>query len=292
MKTREPKKGFTLVELLVVISVIALLLAILMPSLNKARELANRIVCGQNLKTLGQASTTYANSYNGFYVPASFYAFGPDPTQPGNPNKNTHFRWLNNQAYASYVQKKEFTGEENIAFSKAYALPKEFLCPSDRITKDPTNAAEGVLVSFAYNGTEWGWSMLNKKSTDPRQSYCGHRVDLLKSPADKLQFTDAGADWWCQWSGADYRSKWDKIGQAPLWEYRPVPPDHPTSAAPHVYGAVYFRHNEGANVGFYDGHVEHLKKAEIFNKEDWDASTNPKWAGMWTSTGWFNPATN
>jgi prepilin-type N-terminal cleavage/methylation domain-containing protein/prepilin-type processing-associated H-X9-DG protein len=275
------KKAFTLVELLVVIAVIALLLAILLPSLNKAKELANRIVCGQHLKTLGQASNTYANAFDGYFVPASFYAYGPNPDSANdNVPDYYRYRWINNRAFISYIQKKSLTGDDGAAYEKAYALPKEFLCPSDQIAKNPSNAAQTVLVSYAYNGTDWGWLGLNSNK------YCGHKDDLLKAPADKLQFTDAGADWWCQWPGADYRLKWDDIGQAPLWDYRPVK-DRPTPPAPHVYGAVYYRHNEGANVGFYDGHVEYLKKTEIFNKDDYDATTTLKRAGMWTASGWY-----
>ena len=58
--TKYRKKGFTLVELLVVISIIALLLAILMPSLQAAREQAKRVVCASNLKQYGLAVYTYA----------------------------------------------------------------------------------------------------------------------------------------------------------------------------------------------------------------------------------------
>lgn len=54
------RNGFTLVELLVVISIIALLMAILMPSLQKAREQAKRIVCASNLKQMGLGISLYA----------------------------------------------------------------------------------------------------------------------------------------------------------------------------------------------------------------------------------------
>ncbi len=53
------KKGFTLIELLVVIAIIALLMGILMPTLRKAREAANSIVCKNNLRNYGLAGTMY-----------------------------------------------------------------------------------------------------------------------------------------------------------------------------------------------------------------------------------------
>lgn len=62
MKPIGSKHGFTLIEVLVVVAIIALLISILLPSLRKAREEAKKTVCVSNLSQLGKASTAYLGS--------------------------------------------------------------------------------------------------------------------------------------------------------------------------------------------------------------------------------------
>lgn len=62
------RTGFTLVELLVVISIIAILLAVLLPALNKAREQGRTVICKSNVKQWGMMLMMYANANNGHFM--------------------------------------------------------------------------------------------------------------------------------------------------------------------------------------------------------------------------------
>src|SRR4051812_28436978 len=64
------RRGFTLVELLVVIGIIAVLVGMLLPALNRARESARASQCASNMRQLSQAMLMYANAHKGKLMPA------------------------------------------------------------------------------------------------------------------------------------------------------------------------------------------------------------------------------
>jgi prepilin-type N-terminal cleavage/methylation domain-containing protein/prepilin-type processing-associated H-X9-DG protein len=136
MKTQ----AFTLVELLIVISIIAILMAILIPSLNMARDQARRIHCISNVKTLGLAWLMYKNENDDNLVRGD--------TNPGcwvarPPNRAT----LEQQKDAIRAgQLFTYVGEE----------PDIYHCPADSRAQGVDRAFLTFSIAGGANGETWG----------------------------------------------------------------------------------------------------------------------------------------
>ena len=79
-------KGFTLIELLVVIAIISLLLAILMPSLNRVRKQARFVACKSNLKSYGLMAFMYTDDCDGI-MPNAWKSFYSQRTYRNEPHR-------------------------------------------------------------------------------------------------------------------------------------------------------------------------------------------------------------
>ena len=84
------RHAFTLIELLVVIAVIAILMAILMPALNLARDQGRKMVCSNNLHSLALANALYATNNDDWGVPCRITTAQGDSVWTGNAKFRTY----------------------------------------------------------------------------------------------------------------------------------------------------------------------------------------------------------
>src|SRR4051812_34977458 len=103
--SRRPRRGFTLVELLVVIGIIAILISVLLPALNKARMSANDIKCRSNLKQIMQAALFFAGEHHG-QLPGNHNdrARGTPSGPPGSTADEADFLFGNSSSYLDAPQ--------------------------------------------------------------------------------------------------------------------------------------------------------------------------------------------
>jgi prepilin-type N-terminal cleavage/methylation domain-containing protein len=142
MSRRAARAGFTLVELLVVISIIGVLVALLLPAVQSARESARRLQCSNNLKQLGIALHSY-NTAMGRFPPSVQSLKGEDPGTTTNLRANWVVLLLPYIEQANLQNAFDVTKNINDPVNRAARGMRltVMLCPSDRPNAMPFNSS-------------------------------------------------------------------------------------------------------------------------------------------------------
>jgi prepilin-type N-terminal cleavage/methylation domain-containing protein/prepilin-type processing-associated H-X9-DG protein len=182
------KPGFTLIELLVVIAVIAVLMAILMPALNRAREQGKRAACLNNLKQMALAWNLYADDNEGKMINGN--------TSLGGQNRDGTC-WV----YWPGRNASEQERLDGIRRGLLYAY-----CPSVKMYKCPTGI-RGELVTYAIPDSMNGYYHIPGAEDQIKTLR-----SQIKNPTDQIIFLDEGrlspASWTIHY---DQERWWDQI---------------------------------------------------------------------------------
>ena len=165
------QRGFTLVELLIVIGIIALLISILLPALNKARESARMIECASKERTIMQAVVMYANDNKGALPSATT---GTQQVWPQAPLHAVYF----------FVS----SGAQNIEFQHGAIMPYLGSIPTRQaMLRCPSTNENEPNYSYVFNEYLMPESG-NLNSQNPAQNLANraHRITSIRHPMDKI----------------------------------------------------------------------------------------------------------
>lgn len=227
-KSSARRLQFTLIELLTVISVIAILAGLLLPALNKARETARSIQCMSNLRTFGMAASMYADSSAGYFVPLRC-------TYPGLEDAV----WCFNLMYLKSLNQATWPKD---SISDQYGqVASGLLCPGAQYaqkTRQIMHSYAMQLTGFSDApsiGNVWGSPV-----------FAAYNQAKLVNASAKLLLTES----------RNWNTTYDKANPD---DYRAVGENGTSSNT-----AVAYRHNGTASAFFFDGHGKRVTWRDIY----------------------------
>lgn len=176
MHRRFRKTAFTLIELLVVIAIIALLLAVIIPSLSRAKEAAKRITCMSDLKSLALFMHLYANGNNDKV---------PSASTEGS------YAWVNHAglAYYNINQDPAIEEQQKEAIRRGLLWPyagdkiETFRCPTSRLGQ-----ARSYSIPDSFNYDNLGILTVNGAN----ESMLIKNLSKVRNPGGRMLFIDEG----------------------------------------------------------------------------------------------------
>jgi prepilin-type N-terminal cleavage/methylation domain-containing protein len=267
------RRGFTLIELLVVVAIIALLIAILLPSLGKARELANRSYCAANLRGIIQSMVVYS-AENGDQYPCVLppttldtYTLASNGAPAGGGGAaNLSSQTSADKAIDEYYQTTKYnvgspTANLWILVLRNSTSAKQFICKSDPVPTNVSQLQSNNTYYINFNGGTGGTS-----TADFGYSYS------VAYPWTGTAAPQSPGAWWKNTTDSSLPVMSDiapmnNTGTNPVAQLPGTGSNGvPTNGAKAWNSANHQR--DGQNIGFADAHTEFSRRPDVGQSND------------------------